>query len=127
MAKMAERHRRLRFGRFAETLCAWHLRLRGYRILAQNYRTPQGEIDIVARRGGLVAFVEVKARRDLVLAGESLSARQQRRITRAAAAYLQKQPLLQQLDQRFDVMLVAPWRAPRHVIDAWRSSGSAAQ
>ncbi len=127
MAKKTERRRRLRFGRFAETLCAWHLRLRGYRILARNYRTPQGEIDIVARRGGLIAFVEVKARRDLVLAGESLSARQQQRIVRAAAWYLQKQPLLQQLDQRFDVMLVAPWQAPHHVIDAWRGSGSAAQ
>ncbi len=115
-----ERLRRFRFGRFAEALCAWHLRLRGYRILARRYRTPLGEIDIVARRGGLIAFIEVKARRDLVQASESLSARQRHRITRAAAMYMQKQPPLQGLDQRFDVMLVAPWRAPRHVIDAWR-------
>lgn len=115
-----KRRRRVRFGRFAETLCAWHLRLRGYRILARRFRTPLGEIDIVARRGGLVAFIEVKARRDLVQASESLSARQRHRITRAAAMYMQKQPPLQELDQRFDVMLVAPWSAPRHVIDAWR-------
>ncbi len=115
-----ERRRRFRFGRFAEEICAWHLRLRGYRILARRFRTPLGEIDIVARRGGLVAFIEVKARRDLVQAGESLSPHQQRRITRAAGMYLQKQPSLQRLDQRFDVMLVAPWHMPRHVIDAWR-------
>ncbi len=121
MATRNERVRRFRFGHFAETLCVWHLRLRGYRILARRFRTPQGEIDIVARRGGLVAFVEVKARRDLVRAGESLSARQQRRIVRAAEAYLQKQPSLQAFDKRFDVMLVAPWRVPRHIIDAWRN------
>ena len=121
MAARSERVRRFRFGRLAEALCAWHLRLRGYRILARRFQTPLGEIDIVARRGGLVAFVEVKARRDLVQAGESLSVRQQRRIARAAQVYLQKQPSLQALDKRFDVMLVAPWRVPRHVIDAWRN------
>jgi len=120
MASRTERVRRFRFGRLAETLCTWHLRLRGYRILARRFQTPLGEIDIIARRGGLVAFVEVKARRDLAEAGESLSPRQQRRISRAALAYLQKQPSLQSLDMRFDVMLVAPWRAPRHIIDAWR-------
>lgn len=122
-----KRRRRVRFGRFAEALCAWHLRLRGYRILARRFRTPLGEIDIVARRGRLVAFIEVKARRDLAQAGESLSANQRRRIARAAMLYLQKKPLLQTLDKRFDVMLVAPWRVPRHVIDAWRNEQSAAQ
>ena len=85
-----KRRRRVRFGRFAEALCAWHLRLRGYRILAKRFRTPLGEIDIVARRGGLVAFIEVKARRDLARAGDSLSPNQRRRIARAALLYLQK-------------------------------------
>ena len=115
-----ERRRRGRFGRFAESICVWHLRARGFRVLARRYRTPMGEIDIIARRGRLVAFIEVKARRTRELAGESLSARQRRRIARAAAAFLQKTPQLQGFDQRFDVMLVAPWRPPRHVIGAWR-------
>lgn len=122
-----ERRRRFRFGRWAETVCAWHLRLRGYRILARRFRTPLGEIDIIARRGRLVAFIEVKARRDLRLASESLSAHQRRRITRAAEIFLQKHESFQALDKRFDVMLVAPWRRPRHVIDAWRGGQTAAQ
>lgn len=115
-----ERRRRDRFGRLAETMCVWHLRARGFRVLARRYRTPVGEIDIIARRGRLVAFIEVKARRSRELAGESLSARQRRRIARAAAVFLQKMPQLQRLDQRFDIMLVVPWRPPRHVIGAWR-------
>jgi putative endonuclease len=115
-----ERRRRGRFGRFAESICVWHLRARGFRVLARRYRAPMGEIDIIARRGRLVAFIEVKARRSFDLAGESLSVHQRRRIVRAAAAFLQKTPRLQGLDQRFDVMLVAPWRPPRHLIGAWR-------
>ncbi len=115
-----ERRRRGRFGRFAETICVWPLRARGFRVLARRYRTPVGEIDIIARRGRLVAFIEVKARRSRQLAGESLSAHQRRRISRTAAAFLQKMPQLQGLDQRFDVMLVVPWRPPRHVMGAWR-------
>jgi putative endonuclease len=115
-----DRRRRGRFGRLAESLCVWHLRARGFRVLARRYRAPVGEIDIIGRRGRLVAFIEVKARRNFDRAAESLSAHQRRRITRAAAAFLQNSPQLQGLDQRFDVMLVAPWRPPRHVIGAWR-------
>ena len=70
-----ERRRRVRYGHWAEAVCALSLMLRGYRILARRYRTPMGEIDIVARRGALVAFIEVKARRSLAEAGESLSRR----------------------------------------------------
>ena len=96
------------------------LRLKGFRILARRFRTPVGEIDIVARRGRVVAFVEVKARADLVTAGESVGARQRRRIARAADVFLQKRPELRQLDLRFDVVLLAPWRLPVHISDAWR-------
>ena len=122
-----ERRRRVRYGHWAEAVCALSLMLRGYRILARRYRTPLGEIDIVARRGALVAFIEVKARRTLGEAGESLSLRQRRRISRAASAFLQKALSLQGLDQRYDIMLVAPWQAPHHIIDAWREWNSAAQ
>ena len=101
-------------------LCVWLLRLKRYRILARRHRNAAGEIDIVARRGNLVAFIEVKARRDLRLARESLTRVQRRRISRAAQVFLQKNPRLQSLDCRFDAMLVAPGRLPRHEIDAWR-------
>lgn len=115
-----ERRRRYRFGYWAETACVWLLRLKCYRILARRHRNAAGEIDIVARRGGTVAFIEVKARRDLALASESLSAAQRRRIRRAAQLFLQKTPYLQGLDCRFDMMLVTPRRLPHHEIDAWR-------
>ena len=108
------------FGRLAENLCAWHLRFRGYRILARRFRTPVGEIDIVARRGNTLAVVEVKARTDDILAMESLRPRQRRRIIRAAEAFIAARPALAGMDVRFDVMVVVPWRPPAHIIDAWR-------
>jgi putative endonuclease len=117
---MAERHRRYRLGHHAELLCAWYLRLRGWRILARRYRSPVGEIDIVARRGRLVAFVEVKARSDRMAALESVTERQRTRVRRAAELFVGSHPALAALDFRFDVMVVSPWSLPHHVIDAWR-------
>ena len=117
---MTERRRRYRLGRHAELLCAWYLRLRGWRILARRYRSPVGEIDIIARRGGMIVFVEVKARHDRELALESVTERQRRRVRRAAEAFVGAHPSLATLDFRFDVMVVSPWSLPYHVIDAWR-------
>ena len=116
------RRRAWAFGRWAEEICSWHLRLRGYRILARRFRTPVGEIDIVARRGRTLAVVEVKAREQRDAAAEAVSARQRRRIVRAAEAFLQQRPGCASLDARFDVMLVAPWRLPVHMKDAWRTT-----
>jgi putative endonuclease len=96
------------------------LRLRGWRIVAAGWRCPSGEIDIVARRRGVLAIVEVKARRDLDSAAISLLPRQRRRIARAAAAFLSARPEFAALALRFDVMLVAPLRLPRHLVNAWR-------
>ena len=118
--KIEEKRRAVRFGRLAESLCAWHLRLRGYRILARDFRTPVGEIDIVARRGRTLAVIEVKARADLKTAAESLGPRQRRRTARAAEAFLKSRPALAALEVRFDVMLVGPWRPPVHIAGAWR-------
>lgn len=117
---MNERRRRYRLGLAAELLCRWHLRLRGYRILATRFDPVVGEIDIIARRRSVVAYIEVKARRDLELAAASVTPRQRGRIRRAAEAFLGARPELLDYDQRFDVMLIAPWRMPRHLIDAWR-------
>lgn len=109
-----------RRGHAAELLCLWHLRLKGYRILARRYKTPVGEIDLIARRGGTLAAIEVKARADFDRAGEAVTRRQQQRIMRAVAHFLGRRPDLATLAARFDVMLVAPRRWPRHLIDAWR-------
>ena len=116
-----ERQKAERRGRLAELLCRWHLRLRGWRIVASHWRCPSGEIDILARRGRVLAIIEVKARRDFAIAAESVLPRQRRRITRAASAFLMTRPDLAMLTVRFDVMLVAPPRPPRHLPGAWRS------
>lgn len=107
----------------AETLAAWRLRLAGYRVLARNFRVPTGEIDLIVRRGNVLAFVEVKARPSYDLAAEAVQPHQQRRIRNAALAFLARRPDLAGLSPRFDVVLVTPRRLPRHVCDAWRDSG----
>jgi putative endonuclease len=116
----SDRHRARRRGVLAESLCRWHLRLRGWKIVASDWRCPSGEIDILARRGGVLAIIEVKARRDLATAAVSVLPRQRRRIARAASAFLLMRPDLADLVLRFDVMLVAPLRPPRHLPNAWR-------
>lgn len=121
---MSARRRAERRGRAAESLAAWRLRLAGYRILARRARSSLGEIDLVARRGSVLAFVEVKAREDETLAIEAVGARQRARIARAAGLFLARRPDLAALSPRFDVVLVTPWRWPRHLVDAWRESPS---
>jgi putative endonuclease len=97
------------------------LRLRGYRVISRRLRTPVGEIDILARRGRTLAVIEVKARDDFASAAESVSDRQKQRLIRAAGWVVSGRPNLALLDTRFDVMLVAPRRLPRHIVDAWRA------
>ncbi len=104
----------------AETICLWLLRLKGYRILARNWRSPFGEIDLIARRGEILAVIEVKARKDLTAAAESVTWRQRERIRRAALMFLAARPELSRLGLRFDVMLVIPRRLPVHITGAWR-------
>ncbi len=106
-------------GRRAETLAAWWLRLKGYRILARGFRVAAGEIDLIVRRGRVLAHVEVKARPSLEEAREALTPRQRRRIERAAEVFLQQHPGFAGLDQRFDVVLIAPKRRPHHLENAW--------
>ena len=116
----AEKRQAWRFGRLAETVCALLLRLKGYRIVARGFRVPVGEIDIIARRGRTLAFVEVKARGGGG-AAEVLTARQRRRIARAAEAFLKVRPAYRGLDLRFDLMIVGRRSPPRHLANAWRA------
>ncbi|MEX0854065.1 MAG: YraN family protein [Bauldia sp.] len=118
--RAAERH-----GRRAEALAAWFMRLKGYRVLARRYRTPVGEIDLIVRRGNAIAFVEVKARSTRGEAVEAVSASARRRIARAAALWLAAHPAAAGLDLRFDVLVVAPPRLPRHLTNAFDASGIA--
>ncbi|MGH6720024.1 MAG: YraN family protein [Alphaproteobacteria bacterium] len=105
-------------GRRAEALAALRLRLAGYAILARRERNPAGEIDLIARRGRTVAFVEVKARAAFGPDGP-VSPRQWARIGRAAELFLARRRDLATFDLRFDLVLVGGWW-PRHVPDAWR-------
>ena len=120
MSPAPARLRAYRFGLRAETLCVWWLRARGYRVLARRFNARVGEIDIIARRGSLLAMIEVKARRgdDMALAAPTM--RQRRRIARAAEAFIAGSRHLAGCDIRFDLMVARPWRLPRHIRDAWR-------
>src|SRR5579883_993109 len=103
---LARRRAAYRRGHNGEALAALRLRLVGYRILARRYRTKVGEIDLIARRGGVLAFVEVKRRANAADALEAVSLRSQARIRRAAELFLQRNPELAALALRFDVMVV---------------------
>ena len=109
--------------RQAENRAAIVLRLTGYCILDRQVRVPAGAIDIVVRRGAVVAFVEVKARQTWARTAGSISRTQRRRIVRAAAHYVAANPRLVVLTQRFDAVLVEPRKWPHHIINAWIESG----
>lgn len=110
-----ERVAAFRTGISAESRAAALLMAKGFRIVARRWKSPLGEIDIVARRGRLLIFAEVKARARLDDAAESLTARQQRRIAAAAEAWLAVHAPENIQDIRFDAILVAPGRWPRHI------------
>jgi putative endonuclease len=107
------------FGLHAENFAALWLRLKFFTILARNYAASGGEIDIIARRGDLVIFVEVKARPDRTAAQIAIDARKIGRISRAARVWLAAHPHFSDCALRGDAVLVAPHRAPRHVPGAF--------
>jgi putative endonuclease len=113
------RQRAHRLGHAAEWRAVWRLRLAGFSILARRYKTRLGEIDIVARRGGLLVFVEVKARADLTVAVDALGNRQFGRVSRAASLFLAHHPRYAASSVRFDAVLVSGFW-PRHLPDVWR-------
>lgn len=117
--KPGRRRAAWRRGHRAETLCCWWLRLKGYRVLERRARTPLGEIDILARRGGVLAVIEVKERPSADEAGAAIGELQRHRLGRAARWILSGRPELARLSVRYDAMLVSPWRWPRHLAGAW--------
>ena len=117
-----ERVAAFRTGLSAEARAAAYLMAKGYRILAKRFRTRHGEIDLVAKRRNVVAFVEVKARATLDDAAYAVTPRQQRRIIDAAQGWLMAHPEHAEFDLRFDAMLIAPRRLPRHLLAAFDAS-----
>ncbi len=112
----AEAERR---GRRGETMAVWWLRLTGWRVLAQRVKLSVGEVDIVARRGRTVAFVEVKWRRDSAALEFALDAHRLRRVARAAEAIAPKY-MKPGDDIRIDAILLAPGQWPRHMANVWQ-------
>ena len=112
------RHAAEKRGRGAETFACWALRLKGWQILARRARVPGGEVDIVARRGRTIAFVEVKARSSDEAAAMSLDDWRLRRVAvaaeRLAARYARNGE-----DVRIDAMFVVPGRWPKHMENVW--------
>ena len=110
-----DRKNALLLGLRAETLASLYLQAKGYRILERRYSVPGGEVDIIARRGTVIAFVEVKARATLDLALSSIDPTKRRRMSRAAAHWLAGKDWAVLCVQRGDALCVAPWHWPRHV------------
>ena len=106
-------------GRGAETLACWYLRLKGWRILARRARVPGGEVDIVARRGRTLAFVEVKARSSEAAAGFALDQWRLRRVAIAAERLMPR--FMRDGDEvRIDALFMVPRRWPRHLPNVWQ-------
>lgn len=117
---MADRRKAEKRGRRGEYLAAAALILKGYSILEMRYKTPMGEIDIIARRGKLIVFIEVKARPSVDEAVNAITFRARQRICAAGAQYLARKSR-GAFGQRYDVIAVRPRRWPVHIRDAWRA------
>ncbi|MCH8173234.1 MAG: YraN family protein [Proteobacteria bacterium] len=108
-------------GHKGEGLAALYLRLKGYRILERRYQTPVGEVDLIARRGRTLAFVEVKARQNYHDGVEAITRRQQLRTIKAAEYFLSSHPGMASLDLRFDAIIALPGFQLRHLEGAWQT------
>jgi putative endonuclease len=108
-----------RFGRLSEIRAALWLNLHGWWIVASRLKTPLGEIDLIARRGRTVAFVEVKARKNAAELAEAIDEHRLRRVAAAAEAVAHR--YVRPGDtMRIDVLLLAPRRFPHHIVNAWQ-------
>ena len=117
--KLSQKQRAHFKGHTAEWIATLYLRLKGYQILESRFKTPVGEIDILAKSGKMLIAVEVKNRKSLEDAAYSVTPFQKRRIERALLYYLARKP--SPLSFRFDVVLIAPLKWPCHIQGAWNS------
>ncbi len=109
-------------GRKAENYAAFYLRLKGYQILEKRFKTRQGEIDLIARKGGVLVFTEVKKRSTLSLAQDSLTPRNKSRVVKASEIFISQNNFAQKLAHRYDAVFITGrfWGRPVHYIDLWR-------
>jgi putative endonuclease len=107
-------------GRRAETFAALALQLKGYVILARRAKNPRGEVDLIAQRGKILAFIEVKMRQKPTDPAKVLTAGQMQRIINGATGWAASRSWTQNCQWRYDFILVTPWRWPVHIKDAWR-------
>jgi putative endonuclease len=114
-----ERVAAFRLGLSAESRAALFLIAKAHRIVARRWKTPFGEIDIVARRRNELVFVEVKARDELDDAAEAVTARNKQRIVAAAKLWVARHPADAHCAIRFDVILITPGKLPRHIVHAF--------
>jgi putative endonuclease len=119
----ARREKAERAGRIAETAAMIFLRLKGYRLLARRYRCPMGEVDLIMRKGGTTAFIEVKSRNSIDAAIESVTAHQARRISGAARSYMGRDRIAARQACRFDIVAISPYHWPRHIENAFYGDG----
>ena len=106
------------FGLIAEIIAAFYLRCKFYQILARRFQSPFGEIDLIAKKGKQIIFVEIKAIRDISLM-DFISHHQQKRITKAAQYFLLKQTKYQQYHIRFDAIIMNRYFWPKHFVSYW--------
>ncbi|WP_430422355.1 YraN family protein [Phenylobacterium sp.] len=111
-----------RSGRRAEVVAAAWLMAKGYRILGFRLKTPQAEIDVLAKRGDVLAVVEVKSRTSLEVALDTVTFDQRDRLRRAGAQLAANRPGLSRCAVRLDLMALAPGKLPRHIPDAWKGA-----
>ncbi len=104
-------------GQWSEKIATFFLRLKGYKILENRFKTPVGEIDLLVQKNKTLIAVEVKQRKTLEEAAWALTSFQQKRIERALLYYVRS--LKTPLDLRFDVVLISPWKYPYHIEGAW--------
>lgn len=123
-ARSARGAKARRDGRGAEVVASLWLMARGWRVIGFRVPTPQGEIDLLARRGGVLAVVEVKRRATLGSALDAVSAQQRRRLRAAGENLAARRPDLAGLSVRLDLLALAPGHLPRHLPDAWPGDGA---
>lgn len=113
-------------GLWAERIACLWLIVAGWQVVARRLagfkRSGIGEVDLIVKRRGVLAFVEVKYRPSLAAAAAAVSLNQRRRIVRAARAFLSAHPDYGAYTVRFDAVLIAPWTWPRHVVNAWNGA-----
>ncbi|GHC80692.1 YraN family protein [Limoniibacter endophyticus] len=120
-APAPKRLRAYRRGGRAETLACIFLMFKGFRIVARNWKTPLGEVDIIARRGSLIVIAEVKARDTLEAAMEAVGPHALRRIEAAGDLWLARQSGSAQFSIRYDLIAVLPRKLPKHVKNIWQN------